>query len=128
MVNAQLEVVVVVVVVGDESWVIPFDCATVVVAVGDASWVIPFDWAAAVSGRTLWEELVKDVVVVVVESVICWKAKTLMLGVAVKDRQTALASELYVAVAVLEQEMFSPNAAAVLLVLVQAVGNHRRRI
>lgn len=126
MVNAQL---VVVVVVGDESWVIPFDCATVVVAVGDASWVIPFAWAAAVSGRTLWEEvLVKDVVVVVVESVICWKAKTLMLGVAVKDRQMALASELYVAVAVLEQEIFSPNAAVVLLVLVQAVGNRRRRI
>lgn len=67
--------------------------------------------------------------VVVVESVIFWKAKTLMLGVGVgvKDRQMALVSELYVAVAVLEQETFSPNAAVVLLVLVQAVGNRRRR-
>jgi hypothetical protein len=77
-----------------------------------------------VRGRTLWEEvLVKDAVVV--ESVIWWKAKTLMLGVGVgvKDRQMGVASELYVVVAVLEQETFSPNAAVVLLALVQALGS-----
>jgi hypothetical protein len=39
VVNAQLTVVV----VGDASLVIPFDCATVAVAVGDSSWVIPVD-------------------------------------------------------------------------------------
>lgn len=73
-------------------------------------------------GRTLWEEVsVKDAVVV--ESVIWWKAKTLMLGVVVKDRQMGVASELYVVVAVPEQETFSPNAAVVHLALVQALGS-----
>lgn len=57
------------------------------------------------SCRTLWEEvLVKVKDVVVVESVICWKAKTLMLGVGVNDQQMALASELYAV------ETFSRNA------------------
>jgi hypothetical protein len=77
-----------------------------------------------VRGRTLWEEvLVKDAVVV--ESVIWWKARTSMLGVGVgvKDRQMGVASELYVVVAVLEQETFSPNAEVVLLALVQALGS-----
>lgn len=63
--------------------------------------------------RTLWEEvLVKDVVVA--ESVIWWKAKTLMLGVGVKERQMGLASELYVEVETL---------VVLFLALVQAKGS-----